>query len=171
MAVESEKFSRIASGAFNVDNFFDIFISLTNISIIEDNAFYSEEASDNVLTLDLLGNRLLSGDSFADKAFSNIGKPTKLYLGNLVGNNTYWKTPITYLPEKTFLPFLKISNENRIVLNKMDYHLDCNDCRNAWLKNNPNELKKVNDGSSPLICANKKKIDDGDNFQNCTILH
>ena len=119
-----------------------------------------------------MDNRLLSGDSFAEKAFSNIAKPTKLYLGHFANDDDYWKTPIKYLPEKTFLPFLQISDKNRLVLNGVDnYHLDCNDCRNAWLKNNPKELTKVSDAFFPLECGNKKKLDDKDNFQNCTTIY
>ena len=156
LVVQNEKFSRISSGSFNVDNFEVIEFYWTNISVIEDNAFFSHTTVDNDFMLNLMDNRLLSGDSFAEKAFSNIGKPTKLYLGDYLGPNDYWKSSITYLPEKTFLPFLEISDKNRIVLNGVNYHLDCTDCRNAWLKNNTKELKKLSDGYSPVTCANKK---------------
>ena len=143
----------------------------TNISMIEDNAFFTQKTLNDDFVLNMLDNRLLSGDSFAEKAFSNIHKPTTLYLGQFVGDTNYWNTPITYLPEKTFLPLLKISDKNQIQLQGENYHLDCNDCRNAWLKNNPKELKKVNDGFLALTCANKKKLDDEGNFKNCTILY
>ena len=173
MDIKYDGFSRISSGAFNVDNFDRIEICGTNISVIEDNAFYSDNTLDNDLILDLKDNRLLSGHSFAPKAFSNIRKPTKFYLAD-----QYWnillQTPITYLPEKTFLPFLQMSDNNRIELS--EFHLDCNDCRNAWLKNNPNQLNKVmivknklTDNDLPQSTCNNEKLKDKDNFNNCTI--
>ena len=185
--VAGEHFSRISSGAFNVDTIKGIFIWATNISVIEDNAFYSQKKSfwtfdfwtnwsQNDFSLYLKYNPLLSGDSFAQKAFSNINKPTKLYLGYFASNDDFsWKS--AYLPEKTFLPFLQISDKNQVLFQESDdFPLDCNDCRNAWLKNNPNELKKVltkkdnkDESYSQLRCANNKKFDEEDNFNNCTI--
>ena len=171
--VRQQQFSRISSGAFNVDNIENIEFFWTNISVIEDNAFFTQKTSDNGLVLNLMDNPLLCSETFADKAFSYIHKPNKLYLGHYVPDNDYWKTCIKYLPEKTFLPFLQISDKNRLVLNWIDdYHLDCNDCRNAWLKNNPNELKKVNEGYFALqYDKSNKKLDDNDNFKNCTIFY
>ena len=85
-------------------------------------------------------------------------------------------TRITYLPEKTFLPFLQMSDNNRIE----DYglHLECNDFRNTWLKNKPNELKNIRTAdrekhwtlhSLELRCANNKNFNKENNFSNCTI--
>ena len=76
--ITNEQFSRISSNAFNVDNITVIEISSTNISVIEDNAFFSQKTLDNNLILKLRKNPLLRGDSFTDKAFSNIHKPTEL---------------------------------------------------------------------------------------------
>ena len=141
--------------------------------MIVDNAFFSQKTSDNEFVLNQMDNPLLCSDSFADNAFSNINKLTKLYLRHYVHYNDFWKSCIKYLPEKRFLPFLQISDINRLVLNGIDdYHLDCNDCRNAWLKNNPKELKKVNEGYFALQCdKSNKKLDDNDNFKNCTIFY
>ena len=186
LSVARERFTRISSAAFNVDNIDYIDIWGTNISVIEDNAFYSKKKSvwtfgywtqwlDNDFILQLMDNHQLSGDSFAPKAFSNIHKPTKLYFGHdeNVFDDDNSLTSITYLPEKTFLPFLQISDNNLVLLE--GFPLDCNDCRNAWLKNNPNELKKVFtkiyieiNHYSLLRCPNNKKFDDEVNFNNCT---
>ena len=46
--------------------------------------------------------------------------------GTVMGN--FWTTPITYLSEKTFLPFFKISDNNQLLLKGLhDFYLDCND--------------------------------------------
>ena len=164
-----EGFSRISSGAFNVDTFEIIDISWTNLSVIEDNAFVSTNNFDNNFILKLINNPLLSSYSFTEKSFSNILKPTKLYLGH---HYYHRDTLITYLPEKTFLPFLWVSPNNLIGL--FGVNLDCNDCRNAWLKNHTMELKRIMRAVrlttlKPLTCANKRNFDDERNFNDCTL--
>ena len=98
----------------------------------------------------------MNATGISKHAFSNIKRPTTLYFD-------YQDNAIEYLDEQTFLPFF---NENE--RNKVYYHrvkLDCNNCKNYWLINQP-ELKAKGQ-LDWMLCSDGSKLGDVKNFAQC----
>jgi hypothetical protein len=133
---------------------------LTNLSFyankldfIPKNAFHFEKTSDETMHL-WLGYNSLNDSSFENGSFENFRKPTNL---TLTHNN------ITYLDENIFLPFLQ-SNINNSITFKSDDKLNCDDCRNYWLRK---EFHLFGNRTNISKCINGKSFLSNDNFANC----
>ena len=127
----------------------------TSIDLIPERAFEFNEVSKQSLTLYLGFNKLLNSSRFARHSLERFKRPTKIqfiYAGDSI---------FGYLDEKIFQPFLKANPENQIA--SYIGFLDCNDCRNSWLKKNHELIKQV----IHLPCTNQKKINDSSSFANC----
>ena len=110
--------------------------------------------SNNSLTIYLFDNRL-NGSSFTVNTFLTNQRPTRLSLD--IGN----KAHITYLDEKVFLPFLMANSQNTI--NLRHHNIDCEDCRNYWLIENPGLLSNINN----LLCSDNHEFTNNSNFKTC----
>ena len=69
---------------------------------------------------------------------------------------------IQYLDQKVFEPFLLTKAANKI--QKWTGSLNCDDCRNYWMKKNPSLFKKF---VNPQ-CSNEYAVDNPENFKKCS---
>ncbi len=134
--------------------------SLTTISFhsnrlvsITKNAFHLEKPSNETLGLWLSDNRF-NDSGFEIGSFENLRKPTDLRL-----NHTF----ITYLDENIFLPFLQ-SNDKNLITFESDDKLNCDDCRNYWLRK---EFHLLGNKTNISKCTNGKSFLSNDNFVHC----
>ena len=126
----------------------------TSIDYIPEDAFEFEEESNQKMTLDIGFNTLLKSSSFHQDSFTHFKRPILLGLG--YGENQY-----EYLDEKVFKSFLISNPQNKIDLT--DANLVCNNCKNLWLKKQPELIKRF----YGLKCTNKKSFTDPGNFAKC----
>jgi hypothetical protein len=104
-------------------------------------AFHFKKESNENLELFLTENKL-NDSSFEIGSFDNLRKPAILHLG---------RTLMTYLDEKIFSPFSELNHQNFIIAN---YKLNCDDCKNYWLKidyhlfGNRTDISKCTNGKS-----------------------
>ena len=65
------------------------------------------------------------------------------------------------MEENAFKLFLNSNPENFVLTDSNRF--DCNDCKNFWLRKQPNLLKRVIN----IKCSNGKNFNDPDNFAEC----
>ena len=137
----------------NLENFF---IMDTSIDFIPENAFEFNEEHKCQTSINLYNNRLLNISGFSQNSLSKLKRPTSIVLDSSNANN------FPYLAEKIFQPFFLSNAKNQIEI--LRGALDCSDCRNYWLKKNPNLLKQIKHSK----CSNGKSLNDTTNFKNCS---
>ena len=150
-------FERIGEKAFEelrTIRFIDIVN--TSISYIPDNIFVFK-SSDIRLHIGLFYNQI-NGTGFSAGAFANIGRPAKIHFMGFIDDND--SDRIKFLDKNVFQPFLDANKDNKIVL-KYEV-LDCNDCRNQWLKN-----AEYANRVYLLRCSNERPFDSEENFISC----
>ena len=148
--------SSIGSNAFSAfNNLNDINFLKSNIKSIEKNAFTFEKYSDQKLMIEFQ-DCVIDGTVFGNNFFDGLKRPT-----NLILNNTVQPNMVKHLNEKAFLTFLSENGHNTITL--VNNLLDCNDCRNAWLREQQELQSRVN----PIKCLDGKDFNDFKNFKNC----
>ena len=147
---------KIGNNAFSqLRNLGSLGIEYSLIDSIPENEFEFYEESKEMLTLSLYGNPLLNSSGFSEHSLTKFKRPCTIQLGN-ISNSKF-----TYFDERVFLPFLRSNSKNTIQL--IDGSVDCSDCRNFWLKKNPNLLNQLID----LKCSNGKLLNDPGTFQDC----
>lgn len=118
-----------------------------------------KNSSNKRLEIDLDFMNILNGSGFKDSSLSYIRRPTIL---SIVGN-----LGLTYLNESVFKPFLESNPENRIhIKNSLSFvenSIDCNDCKNYWIKKDPKFLGKID----LTHCSNGKEFMNSSNFAKC----
>ena len=154
VTIYGQSISKLGHRAFSsLRNIRSIEIGNTSIHTIPDGAFEFEESTNTTLYVQLKYNRLIDGSSFTNGSLSNIKRPVNIGFG-FKDNN------ITYLDEKIFRLFLDSNQANHL---DMQYQpLDCQDCRNVWLRNSTYH-KRI----SQLKCSNGKLVDEAGNFEKC----
>ena len=158
VAFVGQNFQSIGEKAFHELNritFIDIIN--TSISQIPDNIFVFKN-SDIKLNIGLFYNQM-DGTSFSAGAFTNIGRPADFHYMGVVDDLD--SDRIKFLDQKVFEPFFKANKQNMVVL-KYEV-LDCNDCRNKWLRDKPEYGNRV----EILRCSNRRTFDSQDNFASC----
>ena len=126
----------------------------TSIDYISEYAFEFEEESYQRMTLDLGKNNLLNSSCFHQESLTHFKRPVDLLFG--------WPSyQFKYLDEKVFKNFLISNPQNRI--NMIGANFDCNDCKNFWLRKQPNLMERL----LHLKCSNNKNFNDPDNFAEC----
>ena len=128
----------------------------TSIDYIPEHAFEFEEESNQTLTVRFITNNLLNGSSFHQDSLTHFKRPVLIDLG---WNGNHFE----FLEEKIFINFLNSNPQNKIDMTWQKF--DCNDCRNFWLRKQPNLLKRI----GHLSCSNKKNFNDKDNFSKCIV--
>lgn len=129
----------------------------TSLSYIPDNVFVFEK-SERKVGICLFYNQL-EGNGFSAGALAHIGRPAEFhFMGHLESENS---DKIKFLDQNSFEPFFKADPHNTVVF-KYEV-LDCNDCRNKWLKTTPEYGNRV----TPLKCSNGIKFDSQANFAKC----
>ena len=123
----------------------------TNIDVISKNTFAFELNSDQNLTIRFRNCKFMSTFNIDRYTFFNSRRHIIL---DISGN------AIPYLDEKAFLTFLLADERNVIITDQL---LDCNDCRNVWLRNYRIIDKRINN----LTCSNRKLLNDSSNFISC----
>ena len=145
---------------YNFHNLEKIRITCNEMKKLKKDTFTMKPSS-KYLTIDfsdpMFQEPKIDSSSFDVDSLTGINRPTKLVLATSAQRNV-----LTYLDEKVFKPFLLDNSKNLIEL--YGRGIDCQDCRNFWIKNNPSLLKKILNFS----CANGKGIYDCKNFNNCT---
>ena len=126
----------------------------TSIESIPEYAFEFEQESSLVLYLYLVNNEHLNTSSFHQDSLMHFKRPVYLDLG-------YSGNHFEYLDEKIFKKFLNSNPHNMIDMT--DVKFDCDNCKNFWLRKQPNLLESF----EHLSCSNKKMINDTDNFAEC----
>ena len=155
---ENEKIEIENFAFYNLPNLEKIRITSNEVKQLKKDTF-TMKPSRKYLTLDLSDPMFvpkINNTNFQVGSLTGIDRPTRLILATSTKRNV-----LTYLNEKIFLPFLLDNSKNIIEL--VGEGLDCQDCRNIWIKNNPALLKKILNFS----CADGKRIMDCDNFKNC----
>jgi len=160
--INGPKLKKISDFAFyNLDSLTQLIISgtLDGISL---NALNFRKESKESLEVQL-DNNLWNASSIAVNALNNFKRPVVLK------HRCKWnERQISYLNENVFGPFLN-ANEGNEIRGFFNYFnpilcpivLDCNDCRNNWLKNSQKYSGRIHD----LRCTDGKPITD--HFQNC----
>ena len=152
-----KSFKKLGNNTFSqLKSLAQLFITQTSIDFIPENAFEFNEKSENQMTINLGGNKYLNNSGLSENSLTKLKRPTTLD----VYSSTY--SNFTFLEQKIFQPFFKSNDKNQIKLN--DYSLDCSDCRNYWLKQNPTLLKQLTNSN----CSNGKLLTDADSFENCS---
>ncbi len=146
----SNNISTIGENAFqSLPNIQTIDLSSNLLKNISENVFKITNTSEKLLQIYLTSNELNS-NSFAQKSFDNLKRPTLLTLSY---NN------ITYLDENVFHSFLNKDINNTIVLST----LDCNDCHSFWLIKN----QKLKEQMNQVFCSDDSSIYNKNKFQKC----
>ena len=157
LSLMGNSYEKIGSRPFyKLRSLWSLSISNTLIDYIPEYAFEFEEESNKGLALWFALNKLLNSSSFHQDSLIHFKRPTFI-------KTTYWGNHFEYLEESVFKKFLNTNPVNRIYLTSVNF--DCNNCKNIWLTNQPNLMKRIVD----LKCSNKKQINDPDNFKNCTL--
>jgi hypothetical protein len=138
---------------FSLNHLNELSVDLNYLDFIPKDAFHFEKESNENLRLWLTANKL-NDSSFEIGSFDNLRKPTILNLGY---------TLITYLDEKIFSPFLELNHQNFIGFHASD-ELNCDDCRNYWLKK---EYHLFGNRTNISKCTNGKSFFSNDNFVKC----
>ena len=86
----------------------------------------------------------------------HIQRPTHLYIG-IVSKQDQFK----YYDEKVFLPFLILNEHN--IIDTLYEEIDCNDCRNYWIKIYPRLTSRIFNFS----CVESGTIDGIKNIEKC----
>ena len=142
---------KIGSGAFSrLKNLESLQFLYTCFESVPENAFSFDKKSEKPFELTFDDYFDFNPNIFNEKSLLNIKRPTKLWLR--------MKPEIQYLNERVFLTFLSDNVNNFIVI------IDCSDCRNYWLRREPNRSSRV----MGYKCSNDKSITDQDNFKNCS---
>jgi hypothetical protein len=136
---------------FSLNHLNELSVDANNLDFIPKDAFHFEKESNEDLVLMMVANNL-NDSSFEIGSFDNLRKPTLLYLDN---------TLMTYLDEKIFSPFLELNHQNFI---KFNYGLNCDDCRNYWLKK---DYHLFGNRTNISKCTNGKSFFSNDNFVKC----
>ena len=148
-----KSFKKIGSRPFSLlKGLRTIMIFGTSLSYIPEYAFDFENDSDQQLKINFAGNKFLNGSSFQQDSLSHFKRPVHLDLSG---------EQIEYLDENIFKNFLNSNPHNEVDMSSIE--LDCDNCKNFWLTKHAIILKRI----SFLECANKKKLDDPDNFAEC----
>ena len=129
-------------------------INNTSIDYIPENAFEFEEESSLQINLAFINNSLLNSSGFHQDSLVHFKRPVYLDLG-WIGNH------FEYLEEKVFKNFLNSNPHN--VIDMIFVKFDCNNCKNFWLKQQPNLLENFKN----LSCSNLKNFNDSENFAEC----
>ena len=155
-----ESIKMIGNNAFSgLKNLNILHIDLTSIDLFPENAFEFNEESNQTLYLYIYGNKVLNSSGFSKSSLTKLKRPCEINLDTLYPLD---HTLFSYLDQKVFEPFLILNTNNKIILHERN--LDCSDCRNYWLKKNPNLLKQV----FYYKCSNGKMLEDLVNFKNCS---
>ena len=129
-------------------------IHMTSIDYISENAFEFYQDSNQRLTLYLWRNSFFRNNEFAENSLTKFRRPTTIRIQPDSINGFHM-----IIQEKAFLPFLKSDDRNKI---ELQLSLDCDDCRNYWIKRNPNLIEQIIN----LSCENSK-WNDPVNFSKC----
>ncbi len=139
---------------YDLNNLTYLSFKFSLIDSIPKNAFNLR--NDSIFTLSLmLQFSNLNGSSFENGSLNNLKRPTDLELG---GN-----TRLTYLDQTIYQPFFE-SNAKKSLFFGESKEIDCNDCRNYWLKKDP----KYSNRTDLTICLNGRKYKDSRNFAKFT---
>ena len=129
----------------------------TSIDFIPENAFEFNEVSNESLTIERTHNKHLNITGFSMHSLTKLKRPT--YISIDIPNNSSFQ----YLDQKIFEPFLLSNDNNAIQI--WTGSIDCNDCRNYWMKKNPTLLKRL----IKINCSNHNPLNDTVNFKGCNI--
>ena len=152
LEIRGPSFTKIDDNAFySLNNLTELRIWDTKNQLISKNVFAFERKSDEVLTIRLTNCTFMKNFNFEQDAFLNLKRPANLIIN---GNGN------PYLEEKVFLPFLLADERNVLTTDQL---LDCNDCRNVWLK----KYKAIHNRVKSLTCSNSKLLTDSSNFVKC----
>jgi Leucine-rich repeat (LRR) protein len=160
LSLASSGIKHLGGMAFYESNNLEL-LDLSNnpIETIPYMAFQMKNPSNKRLEIDLDFMDILNGLGFKDSSLSYIRRPTIL---SIVGNLGF-----TYLNESVFKPFLESNPENRIhIKNSLSFvenSIDCNDCKNYWIKKDPKFLGKID----LTHCSNGKEFMNSSNFAKC----
>ena len=106
-------FKKLGNNAFSqLNNLTELTFMLTSIDFIPEYGFEFSEQSEQQLTIDLGNNRLLNNSGFSIDTFTKLKRPTRLSFDNHLED----LNKFTYLDRKTFLPFFKSNDKNRIMI-------------------------------------------------------
>ena len=148
-----QSIKKLGNNAFSVlKNLSVLSLVSTSIDFIPENAFEFNEESNQSLTLYLLNNKFLNSSGLSTNSLTKLKRPTKLEIDILKTN---------YLNQKIFEPYLLTNTQN--VIKIWSGFIDCQDCRNYWIKRNASFLKRLIETK----CSNQKLLNDTDNFKNC----
>ena len=155
LRIGGKSIKKIGSRAFaSLKELKSLLIYNTSIDYIPEHAFEFEEESDQPMDLKFKNNAFLSSSSFHQDSLVNFKRPVFLNIG-------YNRNQFEYLDENVFRNFLTSNHQNRIEM--LEVQFDCNNCKNLWLRNQPNLLERV----IHLTCSNHKNINDTENFVDC----
>ena len=129
---------------------------MTSIDLIPENAFKFNEESNQTLFVDLTKNKFLNSTVFSVNSLTKFKRSARIII------DMPKDSAIQYLNQKIFEPFLLSKVDNKVAI--WTGSLNCDDCRNYWLKRNPNLLKQLVDAR----CTSGKSISDPINFKNCS---
>jgi hypothetical protein len=138
-----------------LNNLVEIELFHNKLAYIPAHAFEFQKPSNQLLKLSLEENKL-NGSSFEVGVFTNANRPLNIVLTR---NN------ITFLEEKTFLPFLKLSDQNKIGIQQNP--INCTDCRNRWLFREGTQILHKIEGN----CTGGKSIQSlsAHDFEHCKL--
>ena len=145
---------------YNFHNLEKIRITCNELKQLKTDTF-TMKPSRKYLTIDfsdpMFQKPKMNSSSFDVGSLTGINRPTKLVLATSAERHV-----LTYLDEEIFKPFLLDNSKNLIELNGKG--IDCQDCRNIWIKDNPALLRKILN----FKCANGEDIQNCKNFNNCS---
>ena len=155
LSILGESIKSIGSNAFStLNSLVDLTIGYTSIDYIPENAFKFNKISEKTLNLRIQGNGKLDSSGFLNNSLINMNRPVHLHISSSNKN-------IDYLDENVFSKFLTSNKHNQIDVGEL--LLDCRNCKNYWLKKQPNLLERVKN----IHCSNKRNFNDTSNFLYC----
>jgi hypothetical protein len=141
---------------YDLTNLKILYLHFNPLEYISTNAFNFKNDSNQTLEIHFDQIKTLNGSSFAIDSFSNIKRPTELYIYN--------NPNLTFYGERIFLPFLASNPQNKLVVSDINPKIDCNDCRNYWIVK---ETKFLSRFKNLIHCSNNNNIINSTNFKNC----
>ena len=103
----------------------------------------------------MLKNKYLNRSGISEHSLEKLKRPTIVDLDPPSSNY------FSYLDQKIFQTFLMANAKNQIEMS--EWSLNCNDCRNYWLKRESGFLKQLIKSK----CSSGKDLNDTANFINC----
>ena len=155
--IKGKSIQKLGNNAFSgLKGLFFLSLESTSIELIPENAFEFNEESNKTLLVDLTKCKFLNSTGFSVNSLIKFKRPAEIIL------DMPKDSAIQYLNQKIFEPFLLSKVDNKIHIGTGSFN--CDDCRNYWLKRNPNLLKQLVD----TRCTNGRTISDSVNFKNCS---